>query len=155
MKNKFTWIIVTFLLGIIIGGTIVWLCCCCCCKKSCDQHCQMLKKPLSLKTEPKLIDVPTANNYFHTYLLAPVSVDTLKAFTINLEQFYAMELILNTDTSVHGFRIYMGADSIPTNQVMMVVGTGSPDKPGTIYSTKPAGSGPCPLMCDKGSPITK
>jgi hypothetical protein len=154
MKNKFTWIVLAFLIGVLIGGAIIWLCCGCCCKKQCNEHCQVAK-PFSLKTAPKLIDTIAANAHYHTYLLAPVSVDTLKAFTINLEQYYAMGLILNADTSVHGFRIYMGADSIPSNQIMMVVGTGSPDKTGTIYSTTAAGSGPCPFICDKPSPIIK
>jgi hypothetical protein len=144
--------ILPFLTGAIIGAVIVWTCYSCCCKKQCDQECRMVRMP-SLKSEPVLIDTTSAKNYFHTYLLAPVSVDKLKAFTVNLEQFYAMGQILNTDSTVHGFRIYLGADSIPSNQVMMVVGTGSPDKSATIYKTSFSGSGPCPYFCDVSSPI--
>lgn len=154
MKNKFTWMVLPFLIGLLIGGGIVWLCYCGCCKKQCGRQCQGAK-PASMQKDLKLIDASTANNYFHTYLLSPVSVDTLKAFAVNLEQYYTMGLILNADTSVHGFRIYMGADSIPSNPVMMVVGTGSPDKTGKIYRTSAIGSGPCPYFCDKSSPITK
>lgn len=154
MKNKFTWIVLTFLIGFLIGGCIVWLCIGGCCKKKCDQTGEAIQLR-SLQRDSKLIDTIAANNYFHTYLLAPLSVDTLKAFAINLEQFYTMGLILNSDSSVHGFRIYMGADSIPSNPVMMVVGTGSPDKIGTIYLTTSIGSGPCPYFCDKSSPITR
>jgi hypothetical protein len=154
MKNKFTWMVLTFLIGALIGGALVWFCYCGCCQKKCDHMCQYATTQTS-KDAPKLIDVKVANKYFRTYMLKPVSVDTLKAFTINLEQFQAMGRILSEDASVHGFRIYMGADSIPSNQVMMVVGTGSPDKTSSIYKTSSADSGPCPFICDVNSPITK
>jgi hypothetical protein len=69
------------------------------------------------------------------------------------DRFNAMGQILNSDSTVNGFRIYLGADSIPSNQAMMVVGTGSPDKTATIYKTSFSGSGPCPYFCDVSSPI--
>jgi hypothetical protein len=152
MKNKFAPMLIAFLVGAIIGAGIIWLCCCGCCQKSCEKQCQVVK-PRSLLDEPKLIDVAAARTSIQTYRQAPVSVDTLKGFAINLEQYYAMGLILNADTTVHGFRIYMAADSIPSNLVMIVVGTGSPDKTSSAYSTKSSGSGPCPFICDSSSPF--
>jgi hypothetical protein len=157
MKNKFTWIIVAFIVGVLIGCAIIWMCCCGCCKTSCKaEHCKVCELD-SLSAKSTLIDTIAANTYYHTYHSNPDIIDTLKGFTINLEQFHAMCMILNADTtgSVHGFRIYMGADSIPANKVMMVVGTGSPDKTAQIYLTSAAASGPCPFICDTQSPITK
>ena len=155
MKKEFIWIIAAFIIGILIGGAIVWKCGSGCCKTSCsDKECIIIK-PSPYGKNTATIDTIAANSYYHAYLGAPVSIDTLKAFTINLEQFYAMGKILNADSTVHGFRIYMGADGSPAKPVMMVVGTGSPDKTGSIYLTSAIGSGPCPIICDVSSPIIK
>jgi hypothetical protein len=160
MKKNLTWIIVAFLAGILIGCAILWFCCCGCGNKSCEKSCDKRQCNVcdldSLTPAPILIDTITAKNYFQTYLLAPEGHDTINGFTINLEQFRAMCMILNADTtaSVHGFRIYLGADSIPGNRVYMVVGIGSPDKVGTIYKTSAVNSGLCPIVCDSSSPIT-
>jgi hypothetical protein len=154
MKNKFTWMGLTFLIGLIIGAVIVWLCYCGCGKRQCDHQCKVVETD-SLQSGMNKIDTTAANNYFKTYLLSPMSVDTLKAFTVTLEQYNAMTLILNNHSTAQGFRIYMGADSIPSNRVMMVVGFGSPEYSGDIYSTSAAGSGPCPIVCDQSSPIIK
>jgi hypothetical protein len=154
MKNNFAKMILLFLAGLLIGGAIVWLCFCGCCKKQCEQQCQVVK-PLRMQSEPVPIDTTTAKLYFHNYMNSPVSVDTVKALVLNLEQYYAMGLILNADSTVMGFRIYMGAtDSTNTNPVMMVVGYGTPDHTTTIYSTSKPGSGLCPTLCDVNSPIT-
>ncbi len=98
------------------------------------------------------IGVKKANTLFKAYLAnTPFVTDTLRAFTINMQQFDAMKLIAYRDSSVHGFRIYMGLDSL--TPVRMVVGTGSPDKTDQIYQTTDACSGPCPHICDESSPI--
>jgi hypothetical protein len=158
MKNK-VWIIVSFIVGLIIGAAIVCLFCCHCCEKSCNSgcggKCPMTELSKELQKEPQLIDVPTANKYFHTYLSKPISVDTVRAFTINLEQFVAMGKIFKAESEVHGFRIYYGADPTPDSLVMMVVGVGSPEKNGTIYATSSRGSGLCPTLCDYSSQIAK
>jgi hypothetical protein len=155
MKNNSTKMILLFLAGLIIGAAIVWLCFGGCCKKHCDHQCQVVK-PRMMKMEPVKIDTIVAKNYFHNYLFSPVSVDTLKALAINLEQYHAMSLILNADSTVTGFRIYMGAtDSTNTNQIMMVVGFGTPDHSDAVYSTSKTGSGTCPFICDGSSPITR
>jgi len=154
MKNKFSMWVLPFLIGVLIGGALVWLCYCCCCKMQCSRQDKTVQMD-SLLVAPQLIDTITANNYFKTYMLSPVGVDTLKAFTINLQQYNAMGLILKAIPSAHGFRIYMGAQGTPTNRILMVVGTGSPDKTGTIYATSATGTGPCPIVCDNTSPILK
>jgi hypothetical protein len=154
MKNNFTKMIFLFLAGLLVGGAIVWLCFCGCCNKHCDHKCLVVKPPL-MKNDPVSIDTVTAKNYFHNYMLSPVSVDTLKALVVNLEQYHAMSLILNADPKVMGFRIYMGAtDTTGTTPVMMVVGFGTPDHTETIYTTSADDSGTCPFICDVDSPIT-
>lgn len=155
MKSKLPLLIVTFVVGILIGCSIIWLCCGSCNKSSCKAgNCKVCQLD-SLTSQLTLINTKTAHAYYKLYHSRPDSIETLKGFTINLAQFHAMCMIMNADTSgtLHGFRIYMGADSIPSNRVMMVVGTGSPDKYGTIYSTSAENSGPCPLICDSDSPI--
>lgn len=156
MKNNTTKMILLFLAGLIIGGAIVWLCFCCCCNKHCNHQGQIVK-PRGMEHDPVKIDTIVANNYFHNYMFSPVSVDTLKALAINLEQYYAMSMILDADTTVTGFRIYMGAtDTTKTaDPITMVVGFGSPDHRDGIYSTSKAGSGTCPFICDGSSPITR
>jgi hypothetical protein len=156
MKNKYSMMALTFLIGVIVGGGIIWLTLCCCCKKHCERNSECCHNTI-INTDPKQIDVPTANLYYHNYMKHPLSVDSLRAFTITLEQYQAMNLILKAEpvNSVHGFRFYLGNKKIGDEPVIMVVGTGSPDKTGSIFSTPAAGSGPCPYVCDHGSPITK
>lgn len=145
--------LLTFVAGAIIGAAIVWMLCNCCYKTSCCKMscCKDQSKVQSDTTGVSHISVQTANAYFKAYLNSPVGVDTVKAFTINAEQFKAMKLIAAGDTSVHGFRIYMGLNG--QSPVMMVVGTGSPDKFNSIISTSTIGSGLCPHVCDITSPI--
>jgi hypothetical protein len=83
-------------------------------------------------------------------MLKPLTVVGLRAFTINFDQFNAMKIIAGRDSTVHGFRIYMGMDK--KTPVRMVVGTGSPDKTENIYLTDSDESGPCPEVCDDSGP---
>ena len=148
MKNKTTLLLLTFAAGAIIGAAILWMLGNCCCKTSCCSHeTTFIGDPSGLQK----ISVKEANSFFKTYIESPLSVDTLKAFTINAEQFNAMTLIVKADPKVNGFRIYMGMDSL--TPVRMVVGTGSPDKTNLIYETTDLSSGPCPHVCDISSPI--
>jgi hypothetical protein len=62
-----------------------------------------------------------------------------------------MKIIAARDTSVHGFRIYMGQNG--KSQVRVVVGTGSPDKVDNIFVTTDEKSGPCPEVCDDENDI--
>jgi hypothetical protein len=149
MKNKFIMLLLALIAGVIIGAAIVWMIFNCCCQRGCGTG--QNDNPPPLPPGVQLISVSTANNYFKAYLNSPISVDTLKAFSINADQFAAMKLIEASDTTVHGFRIYMGVDG--QNPVRIVVGTGSPDKTNLIYATDDAGSAPCPYLCDDSSPI--
>jgi len=74
-----------------------------------------------------------------------------------MAQYDAMNFILKNETknSVHGFRFYLGNKKEGAEPIIIVVGTGSPDKTHPIVVTPGPGSGPCPYVCDNGSPITK
>jgi hypothetical protein len=149
MKNKTTMLLLPFVAGAIIGAAIVWMLGNCCCKTSCSTQDDNLTTDT---TRIRQIKVGIANKYFKNYLEHFDRVDTFKAFSITPDQFTAMKMIAKGDTSVHGFRIYMGMiDSL--TPVRMVVGTGSPDKVNAIYTTNALGAGPCPWVCDKASPI--
>jgi hypothetical protein len=94
--------------------------------------------------------VQKANDCFKAYYANAISVDSLRGFSISLRQFNAMQMILNNDPTVQGFRIYMGVDS--AGPVRLVVGFGSPDHD-VVYETSDENSGPCPHVCDLDSPI--
>jgi len=148
MKNKMSLLVTVFIVGALIGGAILWISCFCF-----NKFCPRPNHETGQDTTGIYrITVEKANNYFRAYMdTNTIHVDTLKAFTINSEQFVAMQLI-SSDTSVHGFRIYMGKDE-KGKPVRMVVGTGSPDKVDKIYVTSDEASGPCPFSCDVSSPI--
>jgi len=165
-KNLF-WMIGMFLVGAVIGVVITCLICCNCndsCKKSCKESCKksckedivlvQSAKDLLPVSGPLLISVDSANAYFKCYMKTPLSIDSLKAFSVNLQQLTAMQTLLAHDSTLAGFRIYMGIVGDPTdvNMVVATDGTGN-DKASEIYLT--SRSGPCPIMCDKGGPITK
>ena len=148
MKNKMSLLVTVFIVGALIGGTIVWMSCFCFTKCCPGTTCGTGLDTTGIYR----VSVKKANNYFRAYMdTNTIHVDTLKAFTINSEQFVAMQLI-SSDTSVHGFRIYMGKDD-RGKPVRIVVGTGSPDKLDKIYVTSDEASGPCPFSCDVSSPI--
>ncbi|MFZ4520548.1 MAG: hypothetical protein ACOYNC_02515 [Bacteroidales bacterium] len=150
MKNKTTMFLLAMFAGAIIGAAIVWMLCNCCCHKSCNVTQTPVPPPVESPGNQQIND-SVANTYFKEYLKSPIHVDTLKAFTISFTQFNAMQQIANSDTSVHGFRIYLGMDG--KTPVRMVVGTGSPDKVNKIILTDDVNSGPCPYICDDSSPI--
>lgn len=142
MKTKT--IILPFIAGLIAGAVITWA----------FYSARTTTSESGIKADTSAIQripVATANQYFLAYLAHPVSLDTLKAFTISKDQLSAMKMIELGDTTVHGFRIYMGMNN--AMPVKMVVGTGSPDRVSTIYLTSSKNSDPCPVLCDDESPI--
>jgi hypothetical protein len=79
----------------------------------------------------------------------------IKGFAINKEQLDAMNRLSAENSSLAGFRIYMGLDN--NNQPLnIVVGTTSQgsDNAVSIYKTASMLSGPCPTICDNSSTIT-
>lgn len=161
-KNLF-WMIGMFLVGAIIGVVITFLICYNCnysCKKSYkESSSEIIVEEQSTDVVipfhgPLLISADSANAYFKCYMKTPLSIDTLIAFTVNLQQFKAMQTLLAHDSTSTGFRLYMGIVGDPTD-VYMVVATDTEgnDKASEIYLT--VRKGPCPDLCDDESPITK
>ncbi len=149
MKNKTTLIVSAFLLGLLIGCAACWCALSCCKHGRCSQTCGVQVDSTGIDK----IEVGKAGEYFSNYMdSAVVQQVPFKAFAVNKAQFNAMKL-LSRDTTVHGFRIYMGRDE-KGNPVRLVVGTGSPDQTDEIYLTTDANSGPCPDFCDDLSQIT-
>jgi hypothetical protein len=150
MKNKSTWFFSVFFLGVFVGGGAIWMWLICypnCCGAgSCGLPTDT--------TGVSRLSVENARRYFHNYSDTNTEqIGTLTAFAINADQYAAMQ-ILARDTTVHGFRLYMGRDD-KGKPVRIVVGTGSPEKSNVILVTDDAGSGPCPYCCDEESEIMK
>ncbi|MEI6901427.1 MAG: hypothetical protein WCL00_16240 [Bacteroidota bacterium] len=104
------------------------------------------------------ISVSDANILVKHYL-ATASIPTIpvKGFTLDTLQLNAMKLILKENPNLAGFRVYLGKDM---NGVMAGIVTGVDNKgsdaiTNTIYKTYSVGVGPCPIVCDVKSPITK
>jgi hypothetical protein len=103
------------------------------------------------------ISVTEAKTYLNNYLVdaAPVS-GVIKGFTIDKEQFDAMNAIAKENTGISGFRIYMGKDNA-SRKIGIVVGIDALGKEavtGKIYGTDSKSLSPCPPMCDVNSPIS-
>jgi hypothetical protein len=147
MNNKITISVLTFVAGAIIGAIIVWML-----NKNTSRQIDTPPGPITADTAGMhLIPKTVANTYFKAYLTSFLSIDTLKAFTINAQQFNAMNRIARNDSTVLGFRIYFGKNG--QTPIKMVVGFGSPDHYQNIYVTRDEGSGPCPIACDYESTI--
>jgi hypothetical protein len=145
MKNLKSSQFITFLGGILFGtvvlGVISW--------KSGEITPPLL--PVSSK-----ISVQEAQAYFSRYAQSAVPVNqVIKGFAVNKEQLDAMNRLAGENTSLAGFRIYMGLDnnSQPVSVVVGVTNTGN-DNSISIYKTASMYSGPCPTICDESSNIT-
>jgi hypothetical protein len=75
--------------------------------------------------------------------------DTLKGFTIDLQQFDAMNCLLVKNSQLAGFRVYFGIDAAGANTTMVVGmdNTGN-DVRTMFYNVSQRFSGPCPPICD-------
>jgi hypothetical protein len=149
MKNNSIMYVLTFVAGAIIGAAIFWISCSYCCKSSC---CAQTCGPGIDTTGFSRIDVATASTYFQNYMADPVKIDTLRAVTISPEQYQAMKMIEELDSTVHGFRIYMGMKDSLT-PVRIVIGTGSPERTDNIFVTTRIASRLCPPVCDVAIPF--
>jgi hypothetical protein len=149
MNNKSITFILVFAAGVIIGAVLVYLINSCSCRQE-SSH-QQSHLVFTDTTEIHKVSATTANDYFKAYFLQPASVDSIKGFSISSAQFTAMKMIAESDSTVHGFRIYMGLNG--NMPVRIVVGTGSPDRVESIYTTTDENCGLCPDICDDSSPI--
>jgi ABC-type lipoprotein release transport system permease subunit len=97
------------------------------------------------------IDSNTAQQMKSNYLSTAQSFnDVLEGFALNKEQLDAMNRLNRENTSLSGFRIYLGANS-SGGQVSVVYGIDAQGRDAvsnSIYSTGLTQSGPCPPVCD-------
>ena len=103
------------------------------------------------------VSVAVANGYFKNYMASAVSVNqVIKGFTVDKNQLEAMNNIAKENTTLRGFRIYMGRDNNanPVSIVVGIDGKGLDAVNNTIYNTNSPGN-PCPPVCDVASPIIK
>ena len=103
------------------------------------------------------VSAAVANGYFKNYMASAVSVNqVIKGFTVDKNQLEAMNNIAKENTTLQGFRIYMGRDNNanPVSIVVGIDGKGLDAVNNTIYNTNSPGN-PCPPVCDVASPIIK
>ena len=104
------------------------------------------------------ISVQDANDMFLRYYNSAPSLNArFKGFSVNREEFQAINTLFSKDGTLTACRVYMGKD-VNNNDVRIVVGVNSNGLDvvtGGVYQTQSAGSSPCPTICDMASPIVK
>ncbi len=102
------------------------------------------------------ITATQANNYCKNYMSKSEPLNqVVKGFTVDKAQLSAMNTIAAENSSLTGFRIYMGKDN-NNAKIGIVVGTdgnGRDAVSNSIFNTDSPSSGPCPTICDNNSPI--
>jgi len=122
------------------------------CPFLCDDASQIMK-PLTTIVNPRIdenyfgvINVTTAQMLFNS---TPHDVITAVAYTFNTLQFTAMAIMLSNNPIIPAFRVYFGSIANPVVAVYRNI-----DDLSHIYQTSSKGSGLCPFICDRNSPIT-
>lgn len=112
--------------------------------------------------QPVTISIAKAHELLSNYLATARPTrggeesDLIRSITIDETQLEAMNIIVKSNPSVSGFRIYFGLEN--TDRLGLVVGV---DNSGTdivgngIYRTNSFMLGLCPPICDQNSPIVK
>ncbi len=79
----------------------------------------------------------------------------VKAVYIDRLQLQAMQLLLDSNPGLPGFRIIFAQGTDGKNSTIILgVDEENHDQTDTMYQTASPKSGPCPPMCDADSPIT-
>jgi hypothetical protein len=102
------------------------------------------------------VSVDVAHAYAQKYLknATPYTLK-MKGFTVDLAELTIMNSILAADPSAEGFRFYFGTDASGTGLLIICgVDAKGSDMTGTIFSATTNNVGPCPPVCDAGSPIS-
>ena len=104
------------------------------------------------------ISVQDANTMFLRYYNSASSLnERFKGFSVNRDEFQAIQTLFSKDESLKACRVYMGKNQ-NNNDVRIVVGVngnGLDVVTGGIYQTQSSNSSPCPTICDNASPIVK
>jgi hypothetical protein len=144
-KNQITLMALTFISGIVLGVSAIGL--------FSFTNAENPSAPAAVVTK---INVTEANTLFKNYYQSTApTTNIFKGFALTKEELTALNSLLTENSSLVGFRIYMGK-SVTLSTVGIVVGVNSAGKDVTtsIYQSPAVGSGPCPTICDSSSPIT-
>ena len=104
------------------------------------------------------IDTTEAQTLLRHYLSSTtIPAMPVKGFFLDMQQLDAMNRLSRENTTLTGFRIYLGKDAnnVVVGIVVGVNNRGSDAVSNTIYKTESSRSGPCPPVCDITSPITR
>ena len=145
-----------FLIGVIVGGLIIYLA-----YFMCNKSCKQESNPVTGTEKPKVplgqgfeqISLDTARAYYKCYMKSSLKIkaDPIVAFSVNRGQLNAMNYMLENDSTITRFRIYMGVYGDPELVSMVVSVDEEGDNTENIYKTAPGG--PCPDQCDLESDI--
>ena len=104
------------------------------------------------------VSAAVANTFFKNYMTGATPLNqVVKGFTLDKSQLDAMNLIIQENSALAGFRVYLGVDN-NARKIAIVVGVDGSGKDAvanTIYSTVSMATNPCPPVCDGASAITK
>jgi len=104
------------------------------------------------------VPVGEAHDMFLRYYNSAQAInERLKGFSVNRDEFSAIQTLFSKDPSLVACRIYLGKDRTQ-NDVRIVVGVNSnglDDVSSGVYQTDSGSSDPCPHVCDVASPISK
>jgi hypothetical protein len=148
-KNKFNIVGTSFLTGAVFGISLFAIL----------SFSKSATPPLP-DPQPEIIDTVAAKQLFFNYYNSPGPIpERVKGFFVDRLQLIAMNNLVEFDSTLAGFRLYLGK-SDADEPVGIVVGVAevrgklSDVKNGRIYKTASVKSGPCPFICDESSPIT-
>lgn len=166
MKNKYTWLILGIVIGIVVSVAACWIWCCSC-KSSCERTCVHMVISDSVKEisadsarlllHSDVVPTDTAPATTRTMSLATTTTTTpcpaLKAFMVNRQVLSAMNS-LATNPLATSFRVYVAySGTTVTSTVVIGVNSSGRDIPSPTYTVSSTGVGPCPDVCDTGSPL--
>jgi len=102
------------------------------------------------------ISVTDAHTYFQNYFRTAATVTSkMKGFAVDKAELTVMNSILQATPSAAGFRFYYGTDATGTGLLIICgVDANGSDMTGNVFSATTNRIGPCPPVCDAGSPIS-
>jgi hypothetical protein len=142
MKNrKLLWRIVTFLIGIAFGLG-VW-----------KVYALMGPAPQPPACANS-INVDVAHSYAQLYYnQASVPAEKIKGFKIDNCMVNTLSFMLASNSSINGFRVYMGLNANNPCWIICGLDAGGKDITSTIYTANSVTTGLCPTLCDNSSQI--
>jgi hypothetical protein len=145
MKNKkFLWMALPFAAGTIFGISLLGL------LSFTGQTTPPGADPVITK-----ITVMEAHTFYQNYIRNAVPyTGKMSGFTIDKAELTVMNQIMEATPTAAGYRFYFGTDSLRTGLLIICgIDANGNDITGNIFSATKNKVGPCPPICDLGSPI--